>query len=49
MQTTGGRELLEYMLIERGVAEEKRGYGHATAEEVADVVMEWLAIEQGAK
>jgi len=43
------RELLERMLLVRGVAEEKPGYGHATAEEVADVVMEWLEIQQGAE
>jgi len=36
------RELLVKLLIERGVAESEPGYGHATADQVADVVEEWL-------
>jgi len=30
---------------EKGLAEAQPGYGHATAEEVADAVLEWM--EQG--
>jgi len=38
------RELLVSMLLARGLAEEKPGYGHATAEKVADTVMEWVEL-----
>jgi hypothetical protein len=38
------RRLLVAMLLSRGQAEELPGYGHATAEDVADTVVEWLDI-----
>jgi hypothetical protein len=38
------RGLLVAMLLVRGQAEERQGYGHATAEDVADTVMEWLEL-----
>jgi len=38
------RRLLVAMLLSRGQAEHLPGYGHATGEDVADTVLEWLAI-----
>lgn len=37
------REGLAAYLIEQGVAEDRRGYGHATGGQVADVVLMYLA------
>jgi len=36
------RERLIRFLLDEGLAEEREGYGHATAERVADSVIEWL-------
>lgn len=38
------RGTLVWMLLCRGQAEEVGGYGHATADDVADTVYEWLAL-----